>query len=77
MASQHHTTPARAGECASASVRLVAHGGPVTHALRACDPIEAIRLGLEEFFASNGLVVDFDAPLSDVLMVARIDGGRS
>lgn len=76
MATRHHTAPACAGERSAAPVRLVAPGGPVTRALQACDPIEAIRLGLEEFFANLGMVVDFDAPLADVIAAARIDGGR-
>jgi hypothetical protein len=37
---------------------------PQQHAVEALDPIEAIRMGLEEFFATFGVVVDFDAPLA-------------
>jgi len=45
---------------------------PHQHTVEAIDPIEAIRLGLEEFFASLGIVADFEAPLADVN-----NGGRS
>lgn len=43
---------------------------PHQHAVEAFDPIEAIRLGLEEFFAALGVVVDCEAPLTT-------DGGHS
>ncbi|MHC2108354.1 hypothetical protein [Methylobacterium sp. CM6246] len=37
---------------------------PHQHAVEALDPIQAIRLGLEEFFAALGVFVDFEAPLA-------------
>lgn len=37
---------------------------PDQHLVEALDPIQAIRLGLEEFFAALGVVVDFEAPLT-------------
>lgn len=76
MATRHPTPPARVGERPAAPVRLIASGGPVTRALQACDPVEALRQGLQDFFASIGVVVDFDAPLADVIATARLDGGR-
>ncbi|UGB25574.1 hypothetical protein LPC10_22225 [Methylorubrum sp. B1-46] len=59
MADQAHSTPAP---------KIIASGGPVSAAITAgrgeCDPIAAIREGLEEFFAGIDLSVDFDAPVS-------------
>lgn len=59
MADHAHSTPAP---------KIIASGGPVSAAITAgrgeCDPITAIREGLEEFFTSLGLTVDFDAPVS-------------
>ncbi|MCJ2044736.1 hypothetical protein MKK58_09375 [Methylobacterium sp. J-078] len=42
--------------------------GPVTQAIwnirgPHLDPIEAIRAGLENYFAGLGIVLDFDAPI--------------
>lgn len=77
MATRDRTTPARAGECPSAPIRLIAPGGPVTSAVQARDPVVVLRHGLEDFFASIGVEVDFASPLADVIARARISGGRA